>query len=86
MREARFYEKLENKEVICRLCAFNCTIPEGKTGTCRVRKNIDGTLYSLNYDKVSIANPDNIEKKTSIPFCSWISRLLNRHSRMQLEM
>jgi len=63
MREARFYEKLENKGVRCRLCAFNCTIPEGKTGTCRVRKNIDGTLYSLNYDKVSIANPDTIEKK-----------------------
>lgn len=63
MREAMFYEKLENKGVRCRLCAFNCTIPEGKTGTCRVRKNIDGTLYSLNYDKVSIANPDTIEKK-----------------------
>ena len=63
MIEAMFYEKLENKRVRCRLCDFNCTIPEGKTGACRVRKNIDGILCSLNYDKVSIANPDAIEKK-----------------------
>ena len=63
MREAMYYEKLDNDRVRCRLCAFNCMIPEGKTGVCRVRRNIGGTLYSLNYDKVSIANPDNIEKK-----------------------
>mgnify|MGYP001104136801 CR=1 FL=1 len=63
MREAMFYEKLKNKRVGCRLCAFNCMIPEGKIGVCRVRKNVDGTLYSINYDKVSAANPDSIEKK-----------------------
>ncbi|MBW1669208.1 MAG: AmmeMemoRadiSam system radical SAM enzyme [Deltaproteobacteria bacterium] len=63
MREAMFYGKKENKAVRCRLCAFNCTISEGKKGICRVRKNIDGTLYSLNYDKISVAQPDNVEKK-----------------------
>ena len=63
MKEAMFYEKLEKKTVKCKLCARNCTIPEGKTGVCRVRKNIDGKLYSLVYDKVSAANPDPIEKK-----------------------
>lgn len=63
MREAMFYKKLEGKRVRCRLCAFNCIISEGKTGVCRVRENTDGTIYSINYDKVSAANPDNIEKK-----------------------
>lgn len=68
MKEAMFYEKLENKKVRCRLCAFNCIIPEGKIGICRVKKNIDGKLYSLVYDKLSAANPDPIEKKPSSHF------------------
>jgi pyruvate formate lyase activating enzyme len=68
MQEAMFYEKLENKRVRCHLCAFNCLIPEGKIGICRVKKNIDGKLYSLVYDKLSAANPDPIEKKPSYHF------------------
>jgi len=68
MKEAMFYEKLENKKVRCHLCAFNCIIPEGKIGVCRVKKNIDGKLYSLVYDKLSAANPDPIEKKPSYHF------------------
>lgn len=63
MKEAMFYEKLKDNKVRCHLCAFNCIIPEGKTGICRVRKNVKGKLYSLVYDKVSSANPDPIEKK-----------------------
>jgi len=58
-----FYKKLEDKKVKCQLCARRCEIPEGKTGFCRVRKNIDGRLYSLNYDKVISATPNPIEKK-----------------------
>ena len=34
----------------------------------RVRKNIAGVLYSLNYDKVVSANPDPIEKKPLFHF------------------
>lgn len=68
MKEAMFYEKLEGNKVRCRLCAFNCIIPEGKIGVCRVKKNINGKLYSLVYDKVSSANPDPIEKKPAYHF------------------
>jgi len=68
MKEAAFYEKLEGNKVRCRLCAFNCKIPEGKTGICRVKKNMGGRLYSLVYDKLSAANPDPIEKKPSYHF------------------
>jgi pyruvate formate lyase activating enzyme len=38
-------------------------INEGKLGRCCVRKNIEGVLYALTYDKVCSANFDPIEKK-----------------------
>ena len=60
MKEAMFYEILDDNRVKCHLCAFNCPIAEGKAGICRVKKNIGGKLYSLVYDKLSAANPDPI--------------------------
>ncbi len=68
MKEANFYEKSGEDKVQCRLCRFNCKISEGGTGKCRVRKNVEGKLYSLVYDKVSAANPDPIEKKPAYQF------------------
>lgn len=68
MKEASFYEQLDDQEVKCHLCPFDCPIPEGQSGICRVRKNIDGKLYSLNYDKLVAANPDPIEKKPAYHF------------------
>nr|MDO8135611.1 AmmeMemoRadiSam system radical SAM enzyme [Candidatus Njordarchaeum guaymaensis] len=62
-KEAMLYEQLDGRKVKCNLCARRCTIPDGKTGFCRVRKNIDGKLYSLVYGKVIAANADPIEKK-----------------------
>ena len=58
----------EDKKVRCKLCNWGCLIDEGKLGRCCVRKNIDGALYSLNYDKVCSANPDPIEKKPLFHF------------------
>ncbi len=63
LHEASFYEKLSEKKVKCTLCPHNCIIPEGKSGICHVRKNIDGILYSLNYEKLSAVHTDPIEKK-----------------------
>lgn len=63
MKEAMFYKKLKNKKVKCHLCARECEVLEGKTGFCRVRKNINGKLYSLSYEKVISAVPNPIEKK-----------------------
>jgi len=69
MKEAMFYEKLKDKKVHCRLCAFNCVISDGEVGRCRVRKDIDGKLYSLVYDKVSTIVVNPIEKKPLYHFC-----------------
>jgi pyruvate formate lyase activating enzyme len=67
-KRAVLWEQAENKKVQCFLCAHRCLIAEGKSGKCAVRKNNDGVLYSLNYDKVISANPDPIEKKPLFHF------------------
>ena len=63
MIKAFLGELAENNLVICRLCAHECRIADGKTGVCRVRKNLSGELFSLNADRVIAANIDPIEKK-----------------------
>jgi len=69
LKRALLWEPLnEQKKVQCGLCNWRCVINNGKTGKCCVRKNIDGTLYSLNYDKVIAANPDPVEKKPMFHF------------------
>lgn len=63
MREAMFYEKGERGSVECSLCPHRCAIAPGRSGLCRVRKNVDDALYSTNYGRVSSLNMDPIEKK-----------------------
>ncbi|RKX99776.1 MAG: hypothetical protein DRP54_06650, partial [Spirochaetes bacterium] len=61
--EARYYEKLKDGRVKCLLCPHKCIIAEGKTGYCRVRRNVEGTLYTEIYGRVSSIAMDPIEKK-----------------------
>ena len=68
MREAMYWEPLEGGKVRCRLCPLNCIINEGHRGSCRVRKNIGGKLYTLNYGKVSSIASDPVEKKPLFHF------------------
>jgi pyruvate formate lyase activating enzyme len=63
MIKAELFETAIQEQVICRLCAHQCRLPEGSTGICRVRKNIAGVLYSLNSDHVVASHMDPIEKK-----------------------
>src|SRR3954454_5629690 len=63
MKEAMFYEKLENARVRCGLCRFRCLITAGQRGHCRVRENRGGTLYSLVYRRAVAEQVDPIEKK-----------------------
>lgn len=62
MREARHYQT-HQRGVVCGLCPKNCVIPEGRTGFCRVRKNVGGKLYTLNYGACSSYALDPVEKK-----------------------
>lgn len=68
MREALLYEKLSSSRVRCNVCQRRCEISPGKYGVCRMRQNLDGVLYLLNYALVSSAAVDPIEKKPLFHF------------------
>ena len=69
MKEAMFYEKLEDKTVKCNLCSHRCSqIADSKRGICGVRENRDGKLFSLVYGRVISRVVDPIEKKPLFNF------------------
>jgi len=61
--EARYYRKLPDREIECRLCPRVCRLGDKERGYCGVRENIGGTYYTLVYGKVCSLNIDPIEKK-----------------------
>jgi len=63
MKEALYYQKMEDNRVHCLLCPQDCVIAEGKRGFCKVRVNRGGTLYSENYNQAMARAMDPIEKK-----------------------
>lgn len=63
IKEAFFYEKLQNKKIKCTLCPHECILSLDKFGICKTRKNIDGELFTLAYSNPCAANIDPIEKK-----------------------
>ena len=63
MKEALWYEKRKDDNVLCRLCPQACIIGPGEAGRCRVRRNRNGKLYAETYEKVSAVTMDPIEKK-----------------------
>lgn len=68
LKQAVLWDAESDGKVKCNLCNFRCSISDGKVGHCCVRKNIEGTLYSLVYDKVCAASDDPIEKKPLFHF------------------
>jgi pyruvate formate lyase activating enzyme len=68
MKEAMLYEKLSEGKVKCNLCNHRCTIKDGSYGICGVRKNADGSLFSLVYDRIIASHIDPIEKKPLFQF------------------
>lgn len=61
-REAMFYESIGD-EVRCRLCPWECKIPENAVGVCGVRRNRGGKLYAESYGFVSSIALDPLKKK-----------------------
>ena len=51
------------KKVQCQLCPTECILAPYQIGTCRVRINKEGELYSLVYGKPCAIHIDPIEKK-----------------------
>lgn len=63
MQEALLYDREDDQTVLCRLCPWNCRIPPGEYGICRVRRNREGRLYTLNYGLISAAAIEPIERR-----------------------
>ncbi|HQE87913.1 MAG TPA: AmmeMemoRadiSam system radical SAM enzyme [Methanothrix sp.] len=68
VKEAQFWEGLDEGNVLCRLCHHECRIRPGKRGLCGVRENQQGRLMTLVYGNVVAANADPIEKKPLFHF------------------
>lgn len=63
MKEASFFEKMDDHAVRCVLCPHNCVISDGKSGICGARVNHSGVLYTANYGVLAGRAVDPIEKK-----------------------
>ncbi len=63
LHEAKYYLAIEGGDVQCLLCPRECYIKPGERGTCGVRENREGRLYSLVYGKPCAVHVDPIEKK-----------------------
>jgi pyruvate formate lyase activating enzyme len=61
--EARFYQKLPNRKIKCKLCPRGCTVGDKERGYCGVRENRGGTYYTLVHSRAAAAHVDPIEKK-----------------------
>lgn len=61
--EARFWDKLPENKVKCRLCPRECEVADVERGSCGVRENQGGQYQTLIYGALCSANIDPIEKK-----------------------
>jgi len=66
-RETVFWKK-DKRGVKCKLCLFDCTIPEGKVGVCGVRQNKRGELIIKEYGKVEGLEVNRIEERNLYNF------------------
>ncbi len=63
LKEALQWKPEPEGRVICSLCSHRCLIAPGKFGTCGVRENRSGSLWTHVYGEVIAAHVDPIEKK-----------------------
>ena len=63
LKEAWFYDTMQDQRVRCRLCNHMCVIGSGKRGICGVRENREGVLETRVYGRLIAAGDDPIEKK-----------------------
>ncbi len=67
---ARWWKASEEGKVECTLCPVHCTLKEGGIGSCGVRINEGGKLYTYTYGSLVSAAIDPVEKKPLFHFLS----------------
>jgi len=55
-------------EIVCDICTHHCHLPQGQTGFCRARRNVDGVNTCDNYGRLTAIAMDPIEKKPLVRF------------------
>ncbi len=68
LHPALLWQALPDGKVRCDLCAHRCEIAPGKLGICRVRRNMEGALFSRVYGRAVSLAVDPIEKKPLFHF------------------
>jgi pyruvate formate lyase activating enzyme len=66
--EAKYYKKLEHKEIECELCPRQCKVGDRERGYCGCRENQNGIYYTLVHSYPCSAHVDPIEKKPFFHF------------------
>lgn len=66
---AKYWKPLDNLKVLCTLCPNDCVIPEGGRGTCKVRENRGGKLFTLTYGQPATFHFETMEKQ---PFLHYL--------------
>jgi pyruvate formate lyase activating enzyme len=66
--EAKFYQKLQNKKIKCKLCPRECVVGDRERGYCGVRENRGGTYYTLVHSRLCAMHVDPVEKKPLFHF------------------
>lgn len=63
LHPARYWQKMENGRIECRLCPRFCHLKDGQRGFCYVRQNVDNAMVLTTYGRSSGFCADPIEKK-----------------------
>ena len=63
MHAADFCHQTPDGKIQCDLCRHFCRILPGRSGICKVRSNIGGKLFSMNYGAAVAQSADPVEKK-----------------------
>ncbi|MBL7006263.1 MAG: AmmeMemoRadiSam system radical SAM enzyme [Spirochaetia bacterium] len=87
---------MKTDEVACSFCFQHCLLEEGETGTCGVRKNLNGKVVTTVYGEVISADVDPIEKKpfyhvepgsrtlsVALPGCNFSCKFCQNHTISQ---
>lgn len=69
MHNAVLSKNIDHKLVQCLACNWKCKIAPGQLGLCGVRKNINGQLKLLVWNRAAGIAIDPVEKNLFITFC-----------------
>ncbi|HUI91368.1 MAG TPA: AmmeMemoRadiSam system radical SAM enzyme [Chitinivibrionales bacterium] len=62
-KTALYWSAMGDNAVACELCPHQCILQDGKTGLCRTRENVKGTLVNNGYANPCAIHVDPVEKK-----------------------